>query len=91
MEQKEDPDNSIKKEQPNNPLHGVKLLEMLEYLIAEKGWDELGRLTGIRAFSDRPTVKSCLKMLRKNDWARVKIEDLYSKSFARVKKGPSKK
>jgi len=70
-------------EQPNNPMHGVKLQEILEYLVAEKGWEELGRITGVRVFTNRPTLKSSLKFLRKTPWAREKMEQLYLESFKR--------
>jgi len=29
---------NLNKKQPNNPLHGVKLLEILEFLVEELGW-----------------------------------------------------
>lgn len=70
-------------EQPNNPLHGVKLLEILEYLLAEQGWDELARTTGIRVFTNNPTIKSALKFLRTTPWAREKMEKLYLDSFSK--------
>ncbi len=28
--------------QPNNPLHGVKLIDILEYLVGKYGWKILG-------------------------------------------------
>ena len=28
--------------QPNNPLHGIRLIDILEYLVDEYGWEELG-------------------------------------------------
>lgn len=68
-------------DQPNNPMHGVKLQEILEYLIAERGWEELGKSTGIRVFTNNPTMKSSLKFLRKTPWAREKMEQLYLESF----------
>lgn len=64
-------------EQLNNPLHGVKLLDILEYLVEKVGWEEMGQITGIKAFQYRPTVKSSLRFLRKTDWARTKVEELY--------------
>ncbi|MFT6167367.1 MAG: hypothetical protein ACJAV5_001757 [Vicingaceae bacterium] len=64
-------------EQLNNPLHGVKLLDILEYLVEKVGWEEMGQITGINAFQYRPTVKSSLRFLRKTDWARTKVEELY--------------
>ena len=64
-------------EQLNNPLHGVKLQAILEYLEAKIGWEEMGEATGINAFMFRPTMKSSLRFLRKTDWARTKVENLY--------------
>jgi len=67
--------------QPNNPLHGVKLAEILQYLIAEYGWEELGLLIKINCFKSNPTIKSSLKFLRKTPWAREKVENLYLKTI----------
>lgn len=66
-------------EQPNNPLHGVKLTDMLERLVAEYGWEELGERIKIRCFIYDPSVKSSIKFLRKTPWAREKVELLYLK------------
>ena len=68
-------------EQPNNPLHGVKLAEIIEYVVAEHGWEELGRRTNVRVFTNNPTLKSALKFLRTTPWAREKVEKLYLDSF----------
>ncbi len=70
-----------KESQPNNPLHGVKLTEILEFLVDEYGWDELGDLVDINCFQNNPSIKSSLKFLRKFPWARTKVEDLYVKSI----------
>ena len=64
-------------EHKNNPLHGVKLLQILEELEAHYGWDTLGTFVNINCFNFDPSVKSCLKFLRKTPWARDKVEDLY--------------
>ncbi len=64
-------------EQPNNLLHGVKLVEMLEGLVDEYGWEELGQRINIRCFNNNPSVKSSLPFLRKTQWAREKVERLY--------------
>jgi uncharacterized protein (DUF2132 family) len=64
-------------EQPNNPLHGVKLAEILEFLIEEYGWDELAEEININCFKSNPTFKSSLKFLRTTPWARDKVEQLY--------------
>lgn len=63
--------------QPNNPLHGVKLADMLDELHAHYGWNQLGYLIRINCFNDDPSIKSSLKFLRKTPWARKKVEDLY--------------
>ncbi len=63
--------------QPNNPLHGKKLADILEFLIEELGWEEMGKRINIRCFTQDPSVKSSLKFLRKTPWAREKVENLY--------------
>jgi len=63
--------------QPGNPLHGVTLETIIKELVADYGWDELGRLIDIRCFNNDPSIKSSLKFLRKTDWARKQVEDLY--------------
>jgi len=67
--------------QPNNPLHGVKLAEIVQYLVSTYGWEELGTRIKINCFKSNPTIKSCLKFLRKTQWARTKVENLYLKSI----------
>jgi len=67
-------------EQPNNPLHGVKLADMLEHLVDRYGWLELGDRINIRCFNNDPSIKSSLKFLRKTIWAREKVERLYLRS-----------
>jgi uncharacterized protein (DUF2132 family) len=64
-------------EQPNNPLHGITLEKLLNRLVDQYGWDELGRLIDIRCFNWEPSVKSSLKFLRKTQWARDEVEALY--------------
>lgn len=63
--------------QPNNPLHGVKLKDILEYLVKEYGWEALGQIINIRCFNSNPSINSSLKFLRKTQWARDKVEQLY--------------
>jgi len=67
--------------QPNNPLHGVKLAEIMQFLVSEYGWEELGARIKINCFTNNPTIKSSLKFLRKTPWARTKVENLYLKSI----------
>ena len=63
--------------QPNNPLHGIKLADILTALVDRYGWDELGARINIRCFTHEPSIKSSLKFLRKTPWARAKVEALY--------------
>ncbi len=60
-----------------DPLHGKTLEAILTYLEHAYGWDELGRVIRINCFTNNPTIKSSLKFLRKNEWARKKVEELY--------------
>jgi len=71
--------NKHSKEQPNNLLHGVKLVDILERLVDEYGWEELGLKINIRCFNYDPSIKSSLKFLRKTPWARDKVEQLFIK------------
>lgn len=64
-------------EQPNNPLHGVKLLTILESLVDHYGWEQLALKININCFKKNPTIKSSLKFLRRTPWAREKVEALY--------------
>jgi uncharacterized protein (DUF2132 family) len=64
-------------EQPNNPLHGVKLENILEALVLHYGWEEMGHAIDIRCFNYDPSIRSSLKFLRRTPWAREKVEQLY--------------
>ncbi|WP_339606005.1 VF530 family protein [uncultured Roseivirga sp.] len=70
-----------KEAQPNNPLHGVKLADILEVLVKKYGWEELGDRINIRCFTHNPSIKSSLTFLRKTPWAREKVEQLYLRSI----------
>ena len=67
-------------QQPNNPLHGKTLEAIINELVAHYGWDGLGSRIRVNCFIDNPSVKSSLKFLRKTDWARKKVEELYIQS-----------
>ncbi len=62
---------------PNDPLHGVTLEMIVTSLVDYYGWNELGKRINIRCFNNDPSIKSSLKFLRKNPWARKQVEDLY--------------
>lgn len=62
---------------PNNPLHGIKLEDILNYLVECFGWEELAKRININCFKSNPSIKSSLTFLRKTPWARQKVENLY--------------
>jgi hypothetical protein len=63
--------------QPNNPLHGVKLANIVEELVENYGWEHLAFKVNINCFKHDPSVKSSLVFLRRTPWAREKVEQLY--------------
>ena len=66
-----------------DPLHGITLESILDKLIAFYGFDTLGELIKIKCFTENPSLKSSLTFLRKTDWARKKVEELYIKSVSK--------
>ena len=75
-------ENSISKD----PLHGITLLRILEQLVEYYGFDTLGELIKIKCFTDNPSIKSSLTFLRKTDWARKQVEELYIQSLSKFAK-----
>lgn len=69
----------------NNPLHGITLQKIVEQLVDYYGFDTLGELINIRCFNENPSVKSSLTFLRKTDWARKKVEELYIRTLPKLK------
>jgi uncharacterized protein (DUF2132 family) len=61
----------------NDPMHGITLEQIVNSLVDNYGWGELGNRINIRCFTSDPSIKSSLKFLRKTLWARKKVEDLY--------------
>jgi uncharacterized protein (DUF2132 family) len=64
-----------------DPLHGITLKAILEKLVDYYGFDTLGELIKIKCFNENPSIKSSLTFLRKTEWARKKVEDLYVRSL----------
>lgn len=63
--------------QPNNPLHGIKLEKIVTDLQAYYGWEYMGHVIKINCFISNPSIKSSLKFLRRTPWARAKVEAMY--------------
>lgn len=77
----------MQEKQPNNPIHGVKLADMLNYLFETYGWEELGNRINIRCFKFEPSIKSSLVFLRRTPWAKEQVQQLYIDTVARNPKG----
>lgn len=67
-----------------DPLHGITLKTIVETLVAFYGFDTLGELINIKCFKENPSVKSSLTFLRKTDWARKKVEELYIRTLPKL-------
>ena len=65
------------KQKSNDPLHGITLEKIVRRLVDYYGWKELGLIIDINCFNINPSVKSSLKFLRRNQWARDRVEELY--------------
>lgn len=68
-----------------DPLHGITLKAIVEKLVEFYGFDTLGELIKIKCFNENPSVNSSLKFLRKTDWARKKVEELYLRTLPKFK------
>lgn len=76
---------------PRNPLHGKTLEAILIELVARYGWDGLAQRVALRCFSNEPSIRSSLKVLRKTPWAREKVESLYLLMLRDLRRdGPSR-
>lgn len=69
-----------------DPLHGITLQKIVETLVEYYGFDTLAELINIKCFKENPSVKSSLTFLRKTDWARKKVEDLYLRTLPKLNK-----
>jgi uncharacterized protein (DUF2132 family) len=76
----------MEKQQSKDPLHGITLQKIVETLVEHYGFDTLGELIKIKCFNDNPSIKSSLTFLRKTDWARKQVEDLYIKTIQKNSK-----
>ncbi len=71
--------------QPNNPLHGITLENIINELVSHYGWEYMGYTIKIKCFTDNPSIKSSLKFLRKTPWARTKVENMYLEMLKKAK------
>jgi uncharacterized protein (DUF2132 family) len=76
----------MNEQQAKDPLHGITLEQIMNLLVADYGWEKLGKYIKIRCFTSNPSVQSSLTFLRKTPWAREKVEKLYLSSLKRAQK-----
>jgi uncharacterized protein (DUF2132 family) len=70
-------------EHPNDPLYGKTLKVIVEHLVKEYGFAELGENIKIKCFLVDPSITSSLTFLRKTPWARKSVEELYIATVTR--------
>ncbi|HEX8015136.1 MAG TPA: VF530 family protein [Flavobacterium sp.] len=73
----------MENQKSKDPLHGVTLQAIVEKLVDYYGFDTLGELISIKCFTENPSIKSSLTFLRKTNWARKKVEELYVKTLSK--------
>lgn len=59
---------------------------MLEELVARYDWPGLAERIKLKCFKNDPSLKSSLTFLRKTDWARAKVERLYTADKQRAER-----
>jgi uncharacterized protein (DUF2132 family) len=70
----------------SDPLHRITLQKIVEQLEVIYGFENLGERINIKCFKENPSVKSSLTFLRKTEWARKKVEQLYIKTLPKLNK-----
>ncbi|WP_437326088.1 VF530 family DNA-binding protein [Sorangium sp. So ce381] len=56
---------------------------ILDHLVAQHGWEQLGRMINIRCFRYDPGIQSSLQFLRRTPRARPQAEALYLRDKAK--------
>lgn len=72
--------------QKNNPLHGLKLEDMLQQLVDHYGWEILDTAMRMNCFNTKPSIASSVKYLKKTEWARERVENFYLYRYKRMPK-----
>ena len=62
---------------PNNPLYGLKMDTLLTDISDHYGWERLSETLNIERFQFHTGLKSTIKWLRNNEWAKEKVENFY--------------
>lgn len=61
----------------NNPLYGLKLDQLMTEISDQYGWELLSEALEINRFQFHTGMKSTVKFLRNNQWAKEKVENFY--------------
>lgn len=70
----------------NNPLHGIKLEQVLSELVEHYGFEILFAYLNLKCFKTNPSIESSLKFLRKTEWAKDKVEGFYMYQYKSLPK-----
>ena len=74
--------------QANNPLNGLTLETIVTKLVQFYGYTALAIQINIRCFKEDQSIKTSIKFLRKTEWARAKLEELYLNTRFEVTNSP---
>ncbi len=81
---KETPDADGRRAAARDPLHGVTLAMVLDYLVRRYGWAAMAERIPVRCFMFEPSAKSSLTFLRRTPWARAQVEAWYVEDRRRM-------
>jgi len=73
----------------NNPLHGLSLKNLLIEIVDHYGFEILFAYINMNCFKTNPTIASCVKFLKKTDWACEKVEAFYLYEYKNLPKASS--
>lgn len=73
----------------NNPLHGLSLKNLLIVIVDHYGFEILFAYINLNCFKTNPSIASCLKFLKKTDWACEKVEAFYLYEYKNLPKASS--
>lgn len=73
----------------NSPLHGLSLKNLLIEIVDHYGFEILFAYINLNCFKTNPSIASCVKFLKKTDWACEKVEAFYLYEFKNLPKASS--
>ena len=74
----------------NNPLHGLSLVNLLNEIVDQYGFELLDAYLNINCFRKNPSIASSVKFLKKTQWAREKVEAFYLYQYKGLPKADDK-